>query len=193
MSLHRTRRLTRASLLLGIGLSLAPASLSLAHSEVASTIPAEGEEITENPVEVTVVTAQPLLDLGGTAAGFALVIQDAEGLYYGDGCVSVRENSLSAVAELGEPGAYVVTYQYVSADGHSVSGSFSFTLADSATGAATGQPSAPLCGAGEGVTSTQTESTEPSPTMSVAVVAGGLTLGAVVALLWMRRKKNRAS
>lgn len=197
------------SLVLGLGIALGVTQVSVAHSEVAGTSPGDGEVVSDNPVTVTVTTAQPLLDLGGQGAGFALVVQDAKGLYYGDGCVEVGDSRISMVAPLGAPGDYLVTYQYVSADGHSVSGSFTFTFAPDAAGEATeGRNTAPVCGqaeeagaasdtasasvTGSGADGATTEPTGPSPTMSVLVVAGGLALGAVVALLWMKRKKDQS-
>src|SRR5690606_518500 len=105
---------------LGLG---APAQ---AHNWVVSTTPAEGETLAELPESFEIRSNDALLDVTGTGSGFAFLVQDAEGLYYGDGCVRVVGPSMFTTAALGEPGPYTVSWQFVSADGHTLSGSYGF-------------------------------------------------------------------
>jgi len=118
-----------------------------AHDQVIETSPGTGETVSENPVNITITTSGELLDLGGNSAGFAIIVEDQAGRFYGDGCVSVDGISLSTSAELGDSGPYTVTYQYVSGDGHTLSGDyeFAFERPDNYLPAA-GQSQAPVCG-----------------------------------------------
>ena len=120
---------------------------ALAHDQVIETTPGAGETISANPVELSILTSGELLDLGGNSAGFAITVTDDSGLFYGDGCVSVDGPSLSTSASLGDTGPYTVTYQYVSGDGHTLSGqyAFDFVRPDDYLPAA-GQSQPPVCG-----------------------------------------------
>jgi|GEM_PF-878386 len=134
---------TLAALLL---LVAAPAS---AHNYVVASTPHEGETLTALPEEFSVTTNDVLLDLAGDGGGFAIQVLDAAGNYYGDGCVSIRDESLSTVAALGEPGDYRMLWQLVSADGHTVSGEINFMWqpdADQVLSEALDAP--PACGGG---------------------------------------------
>ena len=117
------------------------------HNVVLETSPEAGSTVSDSPVDIRVVTNDKLLDLTGTGSGFAIVVRDTDGLYYGDGCVTVGDTDMSVTAALGEPGDYTVTFQFVSADGHSLSDSFSFTFdPESSHTPATGLEEAPQCG-----------------------------------------------
>jgi methionine-rich copper-binding protein CopC len=97
-----------------------------AHNFIVSSTPAEGETLTELPEQWQITTNEALLDLGGQGAGFALLVSDEEGSFYGDGCVAVQGETLSMSAALGPDGAYTLTYQFISADGHTLSGQLPF-------------------------------------------------------------------
>jgi len=117
------------------------------HNAVLETSPEAGSTISDSPVDIRIVTNDQLLDLGGTGSGFAIVVRDVNGLYYGDGCVDVGEADMTASAALGEAGNYTVTFQFVSADGHSLSDSFEFTFDPAPTHTpALGFEQPPQCG-----------------------------------------------
>jgi hypothetical protein len=59
-----------------------------------------------------------------------LRVRDAGGLYYGDGCLQVADDTMSTAAAIGPAGDYVLEWQVVSADGP-----FSWTGAATAEGA----------------------------------------------------------
>lgn len=111
---------------LGVLLVAAPAA---AHNYLVASTPEQGEILTVLPEEFSVTTNEALLDLGGSGSGFGIEIIDEDGLYYGDGCVSIDGATMSAPAVIGQPGDYTLVYQLVSADGHTVSDSFGFTWA----------------------------------------------------------------
>jgi copper resistance protein C len=122
------RRLA-AALALAIIAVLTVAAPASAHNYLVSSTPSAGETLTVLPEHFSVTTNEPLLDLGGDGSGFGIEIIDENGLYYGDGCVTVEGPSLYAVPAIGEAGTYRFVYQVVSADGHSVSDEFTFEWA----------------------------------------------------------------
>ncbi len=135
-----------------------------AHNVLVASTPAADQVLTELPDSFSVTTNEDLLELDGSN-GFALQIRDAAGAYYGDGCVQVVDATMSATAALGEPGAYTMLWQVVSADGHSVDGEIPFTWQP--TGAAEASPAfetPPVCG--------ETATPEPSASASQPPATG---------------------
>jgi methionine-rich copper-binding protein CopC len=130
------------------GLALLPAAPALAHNYVISSTPADGETLTAVPESFVITTNENMLDLSGEGAGFAIQVTDASGLFYGDGCVTVGGSSMSMPAALGDAGAYTMTYQFVSADGHTLSAShaFAFAPANDVAVQVGGVASPPVCG-----------------------------------------------
>lgn len=117
-----------------------------AHNYLVSSTPAEGSTVTELPPVFEVTTNADLLELGDDGA-FAIEVRDVEGRYYGDGCLEVSGPSLSMGATLGEAGDYTMTWQVVSADGHTVSGEFTFNWQpDASQPLSSGSTSTPVCG-----------------------------------------------
>lgn len=113
-------------------------------------------------MEVSVTTDNDFLDLGGKSLGFAIAVRDSSGLYFGDGCVDLTERRINSRIDLGEPGVYTILYQFVSADGHSLSESYEVTFApENDHAAAQGSSSAPVCGG----------DAAPTQDMEVGVVA----------------------
>lgn len=144
-----TRRLVAigAGLVLGAAVLFAAAPAS-AHSSVVASTPAQDEVLSTLPEEFSVTANEPMLVMSGQGA-FALFVQDDAGLYYGDGCVTIQDATMSTTApQLGAAGDYVLVWQFVSADGHPVSGEIPFEWAPSASGEiAEGSAQFPSCGA----------------------------------------------
>ena len=105
--------------------SLVAAVPATAHSEVFATVPADGATTLSLDYLISVEANEDLLDLGD-GSGFAMVITDQDGLFYGDGCVSIDGRIASVDVPLNQTGEYTVAYRIVSADGHPVEGSFGF-------------------------------------------------------------------
>lgn len=128
-------------------LVLAATTPASAHNFVVSSTPAEGEVLTELPPAWELMTNENLLYVGNTEV-FGLWARDAEGLFYGDGCVDVSGAGMSASPVIGEPGDYTLVYAIVSADGHPLTGEIPFEWAPAgAYEAATGTSEAERCGA----------------------------------------------
>jgi methionine-rich copper-binding protein CopC len=113
---------------LGTAVPLAgTAAPAQAHNNLVSSTPKEDETLTTLPKDFTITTNGILLNMDGKAAGFGLQVTDSAGKYYGDGCIAVEGMAMSTAAALGAAGAYTVTWQAISTDGHTVSDSFGFT------------------------------------------------------------------
>ena len=102
-----------------------------AHDTLVSSTPTAGETLTALPDAFSVTMNEDLLDLDEKGSGFGIDIKDADGKYYGDGCVTVAGATMSADAVLGKPGEYTFIWQVVSSDGHATSDEFTFTWAPS--------------------------------------------------------------
>ncbi|RWR20257.1 copper resistance protein CopC [Agrococcus lahaulensis] len=145
--------------------ALAAVLLLPAHASVIGSTPADGDTLTAQPGTFSVVMNEEILALEGADGGNAMQLTDAEGRFYGDGCLAVDGDTLSLDAELGEAGDYTLTYQVVSADGHPVDGTvaFAFELEAGAEGAP-GAETAPVCGETAEETPAATEPAEPEAT-----------------------------
>lgn len=110
-----------------LGLVLGAAAPAVAHNYIVESTPTEGETYTELPEFWFITTNENLLDLGEDGQGFALLVTDEAGAFYGDSCLTVQGPTLSMPAALGAAGDYTLTYQFVSADGHTLSGEIPFS------------------------------------------------------------------
>jgi methionine-rich copper-binding protein CopC len=148
---------------------LVTAAPAWAHSAIVASTPEDGETLTELPEAFSVTANETLLDLGGQGV-FQLQIRDAAGGYYGDGCVSIVDATMSADPVLGASGAYTMLWQVVSADGHPVSGEIPFTWeAPAGFEPATPHVAVPVCGEDPDATPT------PTPTDGEAATDGEAT------------------
>lgn len=145
-----TRQYTLSALsvtAVALGFVLGATAPAAAHNFIVSSTPAENEALTALPEEWVITTNENLLDLSGQGAGFAMLVTDEQGQYFGDGCVTVQGPGMSMPAALGTDGAYTLTYQFVSADGHTLSGELPFTWqAPADFDAHVGLAEPPVCG-----------------------------------------------
>jgi hypothetical protein len=133
------------------------------------------------PAEFSVTMNEPLRDLSGEHSGFALEVVDAQGLYYGDGCLSIAGPTLSMGASLGEAGDYRMLWQVVSEDGHAASGEVPFHWSPKQPTGAAGSVAPPKCGGG----STKTPVLVPTatPQRPRSTIGDVVLIGAIVAAL----------
>ncbi|MGH1550017.1 copper resistance CopC family protein [Leifsonia poae] len=214
----RTRLLAGAAgIAAAAALVLVPASVAAAHDYVVSSDPAADSTVTTPLESVTVTFNDRVLDLSGDGSTNLLTVTGpgTEARHFETGCATVADTKVSAPVALGAAGSYTVTYQVVSADGHTVSESYPFTYQPPAgTKAAQGAEASP-CGAsapsaaategaagsggGSTASATATAST-PQPTAAsngtdlglVIGIAIGIVLlaviGVVIVLVTARRK-----
>jgi methionine-rich copper-binding protein CopC len=148
----------------------APAS---AHNYLVASNPAEGQTLTELPSEFSVSTNDTLLDLAGDGGGFAIQVTNDAGEYFGDGCFTIRNDTLSTGASLGEAGDYLMRWQLVSSDGHTISGEINFVWhpdADQTIADGLGAP--PACGGGTLEDATPTDDAQSTEDDNASVPSG---------------------
>ncbi|WP_193509757.1 copper resistance CopC family protein [Cryobacterium sp. BB736] len=161
-----------------------------AHNAVISTTPSDDQVLTELPARFEIRTSDDLLPAGAAI----MQVTDADGLFYGDGCVVVEGPSASSVPELGAPGDYTLDWQVVSADGHTISGTIPFSWAPAAPDApiSEGRATAPVCGEEPAAAPEQTSDATDTPlptdngddaeTVADSGPPWGLLLGGVLGL-----------
>ena len=160
----------------GLGIAAVSGGPASAHAELIGSSPTADSSVSQIS-EVSVTAGEELLDIGENAEGFVLSVQDSDGLYYGDGCVTVDGDTASMPVSLSAAGDYVVTYRVVSEDGHPVEGEFSFTLTgDNTATQSVGSVERPACGK-----SAATAAADITPWIGFATVP--LILGAIWILI----------
>jgi methionine-rich copper-binding protein CopC len=142
--------------------TLAVAAPASAHDELVSSTPAADAQLTAAPAEVALTFSNQLLSLDENS-GTAMTVVDESGDDWVDGAPVVSADTVTVPLAEGMPnGAYVVTWQVVSSDGHPTSGEYSFSLASAEASAA---PSA---------TPTESASEQPTPSEQPAAESEGL-------------------
>ena len=123
-----------AVMVLTIGLAvgaLAQAGAAMAHATRIATDPADGAELAKSPATVSATfneTMQPQFA--------AMTVVGPDGNLWSTGDPRVEGAVVSVdVRALGPAGTYTVNYRATSADGHVVTGSWSFRLTVAGTGA----------------------------------------------------------
>ncbi len=174
-------------LVCSICLTAVAATPALAHAELESATPAEGQQLEQAPSEVRLSFAEPV-----EAAFSPIEVYDSEGNRVdGDDARSDPNDASVVAASLQEglpAGSYTVEWTVTSADGDPVSGEYSFNVAASSQAVAgttqqpAGEPSTSGSG-GEGLT-------ETSGVGSVTLYAA-LALGVLVLLGLSLRRRGR--
>ena len=179
---------------------LVPGTPAWAHNALAEATPAKNATLAEAPSEVRLRFLQKL-DPDYTT----ITVSDAA-----KAKVAISEPEVDGTTgrvTLGAPlanGVYTVAYQVVSTDGHTVKGSYQFTVEDPAApaepGPAAGEPSpavsspAPAASPAASATGTpvlSADSGDSSGSTVVALIAGIVAvLAAGAAFLFLRRRKS---
>lgn len=113
-------------------LLLAPAGAASAHDQLTGSEPADGATVDEPPEEVVLTFSGEIAELGAQ-----VVVADPDGATVSDGDPEVvgTEVTQALVADL-PAGDYDVTWRVTSEDGHPISGTFGFTVAEGADSSA---------------------------------------------------------
>ena len=199
-------------------LALAPAATADAHDYLVGSDPAADATVTSALNTVTLTFNDRVLDLSGGGSTNLLIVTgpDSAKRHFETGCATVADTKLSAPVALGPAGRYTVTYQIVSADGHTVSSSYSFAYRPPAgVASAPGSDTAPCGGAGSAApspgasagggaaapTASTRQPTVPAPDgvdlglvigIAIAIVVLAL-IGVVIVLLTARRPARSTS
>jgi methionine-rich copper-binding protein CopC len=187
-----------------------------AHDSLVSSEPTKGAVLTTLPDQFSVTMNEPLLDLAGESRGFAMLVRGPDGLYYGNGCVSIQGATMSTAPALGPAGAYTLDWQLISTDSHSVSGDIPFTWQPTSADVVVSEGSAtpPVCANASDTPNesaptqaappadTPAETASPAPKSDTVVstsdalwIGGGIGLAGIAALvtiLVLTRRKGKA-
>ena len=99
---------------------------ALAHSALVSSSPAAQEQVTGAPETVTLTFSDDIQPLGTE-----VVVSGSNGANLAEGDVAIAGPEVTQSLAAQRPaGAYTVTWRAVSADGHPISGEFTFTASD---------------------------------------------------------------
>ena len=169
----------RAVVLALLGLVAAPAAAS-AHARLEGTSPERGATVAREPAQVVFRFDEPV-----EASFGAVRVFDARGARVDDGRLvrSGGDQRLAGTALRSglADGTYTATYRVISADGHPVSGGFTFSIGHA--GAAPSEGVAALVAAGNTGTVTEVAfgATKALGYLAIALVLGGLGF---LALVW---------
>jgi methionine-rich copper-binding protein CopC len=118
--------LVLAGAVLTLVVGAVPAS---AHDVLTATLPADGTRVARTPGEVVLTFDQPAV-----AMGTQVLVTGPTGQVQVGPARLVDSTVTQTVAGGAPAGAYTVAWRVTSADGHPVSGAFTFTSADAGTG-----------------------------------------------------------
>jgi len=197
-----THRLRTASigLLAAVGLTLLPVASASAHDYIISTDPAKDATVTTPLQTVSLTFNDRVLDYGGNNL-VTVTGPDAATRHFETGCTTVADTVVSVPVALGAAGKYTVSYQVVSADGHTVSDQYAFTYQPPAGTTAAEGTEKTACGAstaapgGESTTGPTTQATQPAgaqptetagspkPTAAASTTDVGLVIGIAIGIV----------
>ena len=152
-------------------LALVPVTSASAHDYLVDSSPKADSVQTEPLHTVTLTFNDRILDLSGDGSSALMQVTGPDALtrHYETACPTILDRTLSVPVSLGRNGKYTVTWQIVSADGHTVSNSLAFSYEPAAgTVASNGTDSGPRCG--------RTESTS-APSAGAGGGSGGGSSG----------------
>ncbi|SCF25001.1 hypothetical protein GA0074695_4787 [Micromonospora viridifaciens] len=197
----RIRRLSCAgvvaAVLAAVAVLLAPASPAAAHNSLQAANPAKNARLAAPPAQITLKFLQKL-----DPAFTTIVLNDADQrkVPTSEPAVTGTTGTVTISQPLAN-GSYTVAYRVVSADGHPVQGSYSFTVADPAASAAPTASAAPDVAASAAADQGSASPASASPAASsrrsdgadpMLLVAGGVAVVAVVAGVVVLRRRRRA-
>jgi methionine-rich copper-binding protein CopC len=150
-----------------------------AHSDLVSSDPEASSVLAEMPTSVLLTFNEELLILDGAEDANQLIVTDSEGASLVEGELTVAANTISSALAASEAqGEVTVAYRVVSADGHPIEGSYTFSVGEPMVIAPNPQAS-------------ETHSTSSSDWTPIflALVAG--FTGVALMLIYRRKKSNK--
>ncbi|ONH56287.1 copper resistance protein CopC [Frankia sp. CcI49] len=152
-----------ALLLLVLAALLAAPRAAWAHSTVLRTEPGDGSTVNAPPDRISLVFNEPVWTDYAT-----VVVTGSDGRTLQTGPPQVIETTLTVPLRGATPGGYHVTWRVVSADGHPITGEFSFT----ATAAGPAASTTATATAGPATSASASASAPASAPVSTSVAAG---------------------
>ncbi|HLU96955.1 MAG TPA: copper resistance CopC family protein [Thermobifida alba] len=186
-------------LLLALALSVGLAPAAQAHNTLVSSSPEDGATLDAPPEEVVLTFNANVME-----GGNGIVVTGPDGTDHADGEVVIDGVTASVgLTPLTQPGEYTVEYRIISADGHPLSDSLSFTLDESAVpepaesespSAAeqpgeddTPSPDSVVVEEGEEATDARSLAGPLAPVLGVLAAIGGIAVIAIIVIRLRRR------
>lgn len=147
---------------IALALALLGAAPASAHAQLLETDPAEGAEVAEAPAQIVLTFNENIEQIGSD-----VVITDAQGTEVQDGDPQIDGHDVTqALVDDRPAGQYTVQWRVVSADGHPISGEFSFDAAAAAGGEVpddpADDPAEDPAGTGDEDAGTDPDATDPA-------------------------------
>lgn len=165
-------------------LSMSGAPIAAAHTALSDSDPTAESTVDSPPTAITLIFTE---DINPAFVNVVFSGADGRNWIWGDPRVDGPRVSATVQPDAPPAGSYTVGYRVVSADGHPVSGSYTFTIAGVAAGA-------PSTSAGPGPTTSAPPVAAPAGTDTktsvITAAVAGLALGAIIAF-WQSRKHRR--
>ena len=159
-----------------------------AHDAAESSSPAQGASVPAPPEKVSVTFSNNPLGIG---ASFS--VKDSAGKEWAEGPVEIVDNVASQKLRPGGPaGSYTVSWRVVSSDSHPIEGTFSFSAAAGAQGAASTTPGGAVPGMGTaepGETAAPSTAGSGQPFQWSIVIFAVVAVGLLVALAVLARRR----
>jgi len=186
------RRVLAITMLTGLVFAGSAAPV-FAHNSLMDSFPRNGTSLAEGPKQIELMFDEPVQ--AGDGLTTLAVIGPRQDHWESCG-VTVRGSTVTVpVRPLGEAGDYTVGWRVLSADGHPVSGQFSFTLTTAGAGTPTPADELASCG-GLTQAAAQQAPGDGGGIPAVVWIAGAavlLGLGVVLALRMGRREEESGS
>ncbi|WP_422768814.1 copper resistance CopC family protein [Plantactinospora sp. WMMC1484] len=185
---------TATALLVGVLVLISTATPAHAHTELSRTSPAAGSTVSK-PLTAVTLTFSGLIKQPGTT----VEVTGPDEISYSDADAQVLDKTITQTVRPLPVGAITVAWRTVSADGHTVKGSFTFTnrvapptpTAEPTPTAAptpTVEPSTPPAASPAAAAGTGDDGT--SPALWWAVILGLVLVVALLAGLLLRRRRS---
>ncbi len=163
------------------------AGIAHAHTELSSSDPAADASVGSPPKVITLTFTE---DINSAFVNVVLTSADGRSWLSGDPRVDGPRVTATVTSDAPPAGLYTVGYRVVSADGHPVSGSYTFTIA----GVQAAPPASTSAGASPPTTSAAPPTAAPAgadtKTSVITAAVAGLALGGVI-VFWQSRKHRR--
>ena len=188
MNWHRNTALRKLLIILTIIFLFTPPTWVGAHAELESSNPDAGSVLSVMPESISLTFGEALITLGGEKVN-TIALSDPAGRDIPLSPSVVEKATLSTeIADLANttfaPGEYEINYRVVSADGHPISGSISFTLKHEQIASATSDSTQAI----SDVPSATKESTPSSPGNTSFILIATLLFLAIGSFFIIRKK-----
>lgn len=171
---------------------MAGAGIATAHTALSGSDPAAGASLAAPPTVITLTFSE---DINPTFVNVVLSSADGRSWISGDPRVDGPRVVTEVQPDLPTSGAYTVGYRVVSADGHPVSGSYTFTISGVPGEVPPASASASPTPSITATPSTEAPAGSGTELKTIAVAVAGATFVGVTAfwVLNKRRRHTRAS